>query len=182
MAKPPKPLLVNPGGGATPSEPQDYKAAVKKVGSLRGKKKNRQRNRRNSEIKPRQYAQFFFADGRVTSLKMLPGVIKQFGIPVPEGEQVNVEGSRIAGIRRGQQTKTIQISFGRKKVTRKGKKGATQAKSGSVQNWRSFTVPQTATLADLMHWIGQFKVKPGILRYGRQDIVIDAKVANKVAL
>lgn len=182
MARLPKPILVNPGGGAKPSEPQDFKAAAKKISSLRGNKKNRQRNRRNAVIQPRQYAQFFFADGRATSIKMLPRVIKEFGIPVAEGEQVNVEGSRIAGIRRGGQTKTVQVSFGRKKVNRTGKKGSTQKKAGSVQNWKSFTVPQTAGLIDLLHWINQFKVKPGILRYGRQDIVIDAKAANKIGL
>jgi hypothetical protein len=169
--------ITSPKAGTKPSEPLSLEAAAKKA-----TQKSKLVKRKQQELKDGDsgliYVPFYYADGRTTSVRVRSASVRQMLIPTPTDGDVVVHGNHVAGAQVGKATKPIRLSYGRKRIKRKvnGKE-----KNRLEQAWKELSVPQDANLIDIMHWVKQFKKKPGLLRYGKQVVVLSSAVARSGA-
>jgi hypothetical protein len=114
---------------------------------------------------------FFYADGRVKSIRTKAKNVRTMLLPVAADGAVHSNGKRLVATRYDLGTKPFKVSYGRKSVTIKGKKKLVQA-------WVTLPAPKDATFMDIAHAARSFKKVPAIVRYGLQDLILDGKKAR----
>jgi hypothetical protein len=165
--------IVAPKKGTKVQPAESLEAAAKKLKRNSATVRQKQKKLAEGDAGRAQFA-FFYADGRTKFLKTTALNVRTMLLPEVVDGHVMVEGKRVAGTRFDLHTKPVRVSFGRKSVTVKGKKKLTQA-------WKQVPVPLDATFLDIVHWVKAWKKKPALIRYGRQDLVMDAKRARSGA-
>jgi hypothetical protein len=138
------------------------------------------------------YVPFYYANGDVQPIHMKALTARIFAIRKGKSNAKSNNSSAIVlyksqtgkahGIKRGQAVKPIQLSLGRKSITRK--KGTKKQGAGTktlVQAWTTVSVPIDATLVDILFWVRSFQKPVGIVRYGSQDIIVNENRARATA-
>lgn len=184
------PKAISPAGNASPQKEVSLEEAAKK--RTRQKAETKLTKRKLSEgDSGKIYVNFYYANGDIQPIHMLALTARVFAIRAGKAKS-NTNSSAIVlykgatgkahGIKRGLSVKPIQLSLGRKKVTRK--KGTKKAATGSsvlVQAWTTMSVPADATLLDILFWVRSFQKPVGIVRYGQQDVIINETRARATA-
>jgi hypothetical protein len=128
------------------------------------------------------YISFLFANGGVTNYKANTKSVRTMLLPTPKPEKgsditIRVDkGGGIIGNADSYKLMSIKVSFG--KTQKKNKK---TGKNRLVQSYKTVSVPEKATLTDVLHWISKWGKKPAIVRFKQQVVVISADRAKKSA-
>jgi hypothetical protein len=165
--------IVAPEKGKKVQKPEGLDAAAKKLKRNSATVKRARAKLAEGDAGKQQWA-FFYADGRVKTLRTSAKNVRTMLLPVPQDGYVTTNGKRIAANRYDLHTQPFKVSYGRKSVTVKGKKKL-------VQSWVTLPAPSDATFLDIAHTCKNFKKIPAIIRFGRQELTLDGKRARAAA-
>lgn len=171
--------------------PVSKEEVIAKESSLADAAKKKQRQKGAAKLKKKalsesdagfSYVSFHFANGGITSYKANTKSVRTMLLPTPKptkGKEINIRvttNGKILGNAESYKLKSIQVSYGKGlKLNKKTKKNRL------VQAYKTVSVPEKATLMDVLHWISKWGKKPAIVRYGQQVVVLDADRAKKGA-
>jgi hypothetical protein len=182
----PKPLVA----ASTPIEKAIVAASIQVSPEVAAKNAEQKRKRQAAENKVKKSTitsgalsfvpvLFNYADGKTQWISMPKDNTKKFGIvDAPEGT-LSAGGQGITKVK----TKTAYISYGFKIVTRKKSGGArVTGRGGSagkkqVRAWISISIPVDATFLDFIAFAKTLPKKPGIIKLGTQQFMMDYKRA-----
>jgi hypothetical protein len=165
--------ITAPSKGTKVQKPEALDVAAKKLKRNSANVKRKQQKIAEGDAGKQLFA-FFYADGKVKSLRTSALNVRTMLLPVPADGFVTTNGKRVTANRYDLHTKPFKVSYGRKSVTVKGKKKL-------VQSWKTLPAPSDATFLDIMHACKNFKKMPALVRFGQQELVLDGKRARAAA-
>jgi sugar diacid utilization regulator len=173
--------IIAPNTKEKPSAESSLEQAAK-IASDKKKRQAAQTKRKQQAIKEGDsgfiLVPFYYADGRTAAIRVNAATQRLMLIDKQKDGDVKAEGDTVSGYKQND-TKQIQVSFGRAKKTVKS--GKYKGKTRLVQAYKALSVPKNATKLDILFWIKSFGKKPGLVRIGQETFVLDSKRARASA-